>query len=160
MDGVGRTYEELRGRSFEELLRRIELLRSVARVGINFVVNARTVPDLTSAAELAATLGAAEFLLLPEQPVRGRDGIDNETASKLRDWIGNYCGPVPLAISELGADDLPTCNAFEREIGVRSYAFVSAEGTLKASSFAASGVTIGHGTLMEAVEELQKRKEE
>jgi MoaA/NifB/PqqE/SkfB family radical SAM enzyme len=67
MDGVGRTYEALRGRPFSAFLRRLEQIRSAFPFGINYVVNSRTLPDLSTATSLAADVGAGEFLLLPEQ---------------------------------------------------------------------------------------------
>ena len=77
MDGVGDTYERLRGRSFASLLQRFEVIRNLAPFGINFVVNSLTLPDLDAAVALAAEVGASEFLLLPEQRVRGGGGIDD-----------------------------------------------------------------------------------
>ena len=76
MDGVGRTYESIRGKSFETLIDRIKSLSRIVPFGINFVVNSRTIGDIESAAELAEKLGASEILLLPEVPVRGHGGID------------------------------------------------------------------------------------
>lgn len=102
MDGIGATYEALRGRPFESLRRRLDMLHQLAPFGINFVVNARTLPDLDAASVLADEVGAAEFLLLPEQPVRGRGGIDDHTTQELHRWISTYRGPVPLTISEAG----------------------------------------------------------
>lgn len=43
VDGIGSTYESLRGKPFHILRSRIDLLRTLAPVGINFVVNAATV---------------------------------------------------------------------------------------------------------------------
>ena len=87
MDGVGSTYEALRGRPFSSLLHRIRIAKSLAPVGINYVVNKRTVADLDQAIYIASDLGALEFLLLPEESVRGTGGIDVQTLGKLRRWI-------------------------------------------------------------------------
>ena len=94
MDGVGTTYEALRGRSFASLRDRLDTIASMAPFGINFVVNAQTLPDLDAAVKLASEVGADEFLLLPEQPVRGRGGIDNHTARALQRWANLYRGTV------------------------------------------------------------------
>ena len=93
MDGVGTTYEALRGRRFSSFLDRMKLASMVAPVGINYLVNKRTAGDLDRAIEIAADVGAAEFLLLPEQPVNGRGGIDGCTVKTLHDWIKRYRGP-------------------------------------------------------------------
>lgn len=157
MDGVGATYETLRGRSFIALRRRLEALRALIPFGINYVVNAITFPDLNAATELAAEVGAAEFLLLPEQPTSHSNGIDYATVSALREWVKLYRGPVRLSVSEAGADGLPTCNALARESGLRAYAFVSATGMLQRSSFATEGVPIGGDGLLRALDVLRTR---
>ena len=104
MDGTGPTYEALRGRSFSALRSTLTVLPTVAPFGINYVVNARTMPDLNSAIDLAADFGASEFLLLPERPAKGQGGIDAKTKAALRAWTRQYGGRVPLAVSEAGAE--------------------------------------------------------
>lgn len=160
MDGVGRTYEALCGRSFEELHRRFDTMSTLAPFGINFVVNARTLPDLDAATELAADVGAAEFLLLPEQPVRGKGGIDAHTRRALQRWVGLYRGRVPLAVSEAGAEGLPTCAPLATETGLRAYAHIDASGVLKSSSYETDGVTIHNDGVMRALAVLRSRREE
>jgi MoaA/NifB/PqqE/SkfB family radical SAM enzyme len=155
MDGVGPTYEALRGRSFAALRRRLENLHSLAPFGINYLVNAQTLPDLNSAIELAAEVAAAEFLLLPEQPTGAGGGIDDQTVRALRQWVNLYRGTVRLSVSEAGADGLPTCNPVARETGLRAYAFISASGKLKRSSFDADGTNVGEHGLMRALEVLR-----
>ena len=157
MDGVGDTYESLRGRSFAALLSRLEIVRTLAPFGINFVVNRRTLPDLDTATSLAAGVGAAEFLLLPEQPVRGRGGIDDRTVRSLHRWVSLYRGTVPLAVSVAGADGLPVCNPLERESGLRAYAHIDASGILKRSSYDIDGVTIGSEGVIQAMNVLRTR---
>jgi MoaA/NifB/PqqE/SkfB family radical SAM enzyme len=156
MDGVGPTYEALRGRPFANLRRRLDNLRAVAPFGINYVVNASTLPDLNAATELAAEVGASEFLLLPEQRTYHSGGIDDQTALALHQWVTLYRGSVPLTVSEAGADGLPTCDPLIRETGLRAYAFISAGGTLKASSYSSNGVPIREFGLMEALDVLRE----
>ena len=88
MDGVGPTYEALRGRPFSSLLHRIRIAKSLAPFGINYVVNKQTIADLDRAISIAVNLGASEFLLLPEKPVNSQGGIDDCTLETLREWIG------------------------------------------------------------------------
>lgn len=102
MDGVGSTYESIRGRPFDKLIERINALSRIAPFGINFVVNSKTAKDLDAAVQLATELGAAEFLLLPEMPIGGSGGIDTETTVGLREWVTGYHGSVPLLVSEGG----------------------------------------------------------
>jgi pyruvate-formate lyase-activating enzyme len=109
MDGIGATYETVRGRSFAALTSRMEIIRGIAPFGINFVANALTLPDLDAALELSVKWGASEFLLLPERPTDGTTGIDHQTLSRLRTWIHQYRGTIPLAISGCGLENETTC---------------------------------------------------
>jgi MoaA/NifB/PqqE/SkfB family radical SAM enzyme len=155
MDGVDATYESLRGRSFAALCQRLGTVRTLARFGINFVVNRQTLPDLDAATALAAHMGAVEFLLLPEQPTRSSRGIDDDTARGLRRWIDGYRGTVPLSVSEAGSDGMPVCNPLPHETGLRAYAHIDASGVLKGSSYDAAGVVIGVEGVMSALEMLR-----
>lgn len=155
MDGVDNTYKSLRGRPFSSLLSRFEIVRQLAPFGINFVVNDRTFPDLDAATSLAAELGAVEFLLLPEQPVRGSGGIDTGTAAALREWVNAYRGLIPLSVSETGANGMPTCNPLPGETGLRGYAHIDAMGVLKRSSYEATGIPIGLDGVIAAMRVLE-----
>ena len=155
MDGVGSTYERLRGASFTALLGQIPRIRSVASFGINFVVNEQTFPDLDEAVALATHFGAAEFLLLPEQPVQNVGGIDRHTKELLREWVAVHQGPLRLAVSEEGAEGLPICDPLAMEPGLRAYAHIDASGSLKRSSYDPFGVPIGAGGVLEAMSVLK-----
>lgn len=154
MDGVSATYETLRGTSFSSLRRRFDTVRELAPFGINFVVNSLTLPDLDAAVALGAEVGASEFLLLPEQPVRGRGGIDNSTVQALRNWVNSYQGTIPLSVSTVGAGGLPICNPLTGETGLRAYAHIDALGVLKRSSYDEAGIFIGAGGMMQALKAL------
>ena len=152
MDGVGRTYESIRGRSFDTLIDRIKALSRIVPFGINFVVNSRTIGDVKSAAQLAGELGASEFLLLPEVPVRGRGGIDDGSTKVFREWVGSYRGTVPLSVSESGAESLPTCDPFSSETGLATFAHIDASGLLKCISFDSTGIRIGEDGVLAALD--------
>ncbi len=160
MDGVGPTYESIRCRPFDALLERITALKRVTRFGINFVVNTKTVEDLDATVQLAASLGASEFLLLPEQPVGRGVGIDNETSITLRKWVSRYRGSVPLAVSESGAEGLPTCNPLNAETGLAAFAHIDASGILKRTSYDTSGILIRQNGVMAALAKLETTKQE
>lgn len=155
MDGIGPTYERVRGRSFDTFLEQIRRIRSVAPFGINFVINERTLPDLDEAITLAAELGAVEFLLLPEQPVHGSGGIDSRTSEMLENLVASYQSPIRLTVSEAGAAGLPTCDPLAKESGLRAYAHIDASGNLKRSSYDQFGVPIGAGGVLEAISVLK-----
>jgi len=160
MDGVGVTYETLRGRSFGTFRTHLEVVRGLAPFGINFVVNERTLPDLSAALEFASEVRASEFLLLPQEEVPGLAGVGRPTLTKLHDWIAKYRGPVPLSISEPASETAHTCAMFAYDRGLRAYAHIDATGMLKRSSFAADGVPIGSGAVIEAFDSLLVRSGE
>jgi hypothetical protein len=155
MDGVGATYETLRGRPFAAFCHHLENVRTCAPFGINYVVNSQTLPDMDAATTLAAEFGATEFLLLPEQPVRANGGIDNQSKRALQRWVTQYRGSVPLVVSERGSEGLPICNPLQRETGLRSYAHIDALGILKLCSFDSTGVAIEDTGIMKALNRLQ-----
>jgi hypothetical protein len=157
MDGVGATYEIIRGRPFQSLCSRIREIGALSRFGINYLVNSMTLPDLDNAVLISAKLGASQFLLLPEQPVNGQGGIDLQTALALRTWVSSYRGSMPLSVSELGSDGLPTCLPLPAEGGLRAYTHIDANGILKASSFDATGVVIGRQGFMQALTKLSHK---
>lgn len=158
MDGVGATYEMLRGRSFSTLLGRLDTVRELAPFGINYLVNSRTLTDLDAATALASEAGAVEFLLLPEQQVNGCGGVDYQTSQALQNWVNSYRGTIPLRVSEAGADGLPTCKPLPKETGLRAYAHIDAAGMLKRSSFDNSGEFIGDGGIMQALKLLEQTR--
>jgi len=160
MDGIGSTYESIRCRPFNTLLERIIALELVARFGINFVVNSKTVGDLDTAVQLAADLGASEFLLLPEEPIGQGVGIDDETTITLRKWVHKYRGSVPLAVSESRAEGLPTCNPLCAETGLAAFAHIDASGVMKRTSYDSSGVYIREDGVMAALDKLKTIKQE
>ncbi len=156
VDGVGVTYENLRGRPFSELVSRLTMISRTFSFGINCVVNISTFPDLAAVADLAAGLGARELLLLPERPARGRPGIGSTVTRRLHEWIGAYCGPVPIAISEGDAGPLATAVPLPRETGLRAYAHIDAFGTIKHSSYDPAGQKIDRHGVLAAIDRLQR----
>jgi pyruvate-formate lyase-activating enzyme len=156
MDGINATYSKLRQRSFEALLKKIDAIKKIAPFGINYVVNTDTFPDLNQAIELAVKFGASEILLLPEQPVNGRKGIDEKTAQALKQWVLHYAGDVRLTISEQSSEGMPTCDPFHLEAGIRGYAHIAANAVLKATSYDQHGVNIESDGIMSALNKLLK----
>jgi sulfatase maturation enzyme AslB (radical SAM superfamily) len=159
MDGIGETYEMLRGRPFSVLCDHLENLRYLVPFGINFVVNKQTFPDLDAAINLAEMVGASEFLLLPEHPINGCGGIDNITEQALLHWVTQYQGGIPLTISEFGTNVLQYCNPLPEEIGLQAYAHIDANGILKRTSYDIQGVVIGPEGVIEASHRLLQQME-
>jgi MoaA/NifB/PqqE/SkfB family radical SAM enzyme len=160
MDGVGSTYESIRCRSFDTLIERITALKHIVHFGINFVVNSKTIGDLDTAVHLAEDLGASEFLLLPEVAVGQGIGIDNKTTIALRKWVNEYRGSLTLAISENGAEGLPTCDPLSAETGLAAFAHIDASGIIKRTSYDSSGILIRDNGVMAALNKLKIIKQE
>ncbi|MGZ5436675.1 MAG: radical SAM protein [Pyrinomonadaceae bacterium] len=158
MDGIGSTYERLRGSSFNALLARLRALKKVVPFGINYVINTETLPELDGAITLASSEGASEFLLLPERPTKARPGIDGVSAHKLREWVASYSGNLRLAVSEFGAEGLPTCNPFQKETIACAYAHITANGLIKRTSYDLDGVVIGSDGVMAALHKLNHQR--
>jgi hypothetical protein len=132
-------------------------LREFSPFGVNYVVNSCTLPDIESAADFAERAGACEFLLLPEQAVNGRQGIASGTAKELIEWVERYTGGMRLAVSENGADGMPTSDPFENETGLSAFAHIDANGVLKTTSYALRGTAIGSRSVLEALAELRNQ---
>ncbi|QEA39159.1 radical SAM protein [Pistricoccus aurantiacus] len=159
VDGVGRTYEKQRGKKFASLLRGMESIANLSPFGINVVVNEHTVAELDVISELAQKVGASELLLLPQQATTAVASMDKMVGRALQDWVSNYRGKVRLAVSEVGASGLPTCDPLPDERGLQSYAHIDASGVLRASSYSPAGVKIGDASVLWALKQLRNTVE-
>ena len=75
--------------------------------------------------------------------MKGRAGLTEDTAGALRKWVRRYSGGHRLAVTETGAEGMPTCNPLPHETGLRAYAHIDANGVLKRTSFDTGGIAIG-----------------
>ncbi len=158
MDGIGTTYEKIRGKAFEELLAKISLVRKSFPFGINYVVNTDTIRQLDEAVRVAEDKGASEFLLLPEVALGRGKCISIEALEFMKKWIKDYRGRLRLSISESHAEALPICHPFKHDIGLRAYAHIDANGILKKTSFDRKGVSLNKENIMEALETLRNQE--
>ena len=142
MDGVGSTYERIRGRSFAALLKKLALVRRISRFGVNLVVNAATIGELDAAAEAAFEAGASELLLLPERRTANSDGITELDFRLLKRWIREN-PQFRLAIADGTAPNgISLTQPFDDSEGINDYAHVDAAATLRATSFCPAGIPI------------------
>ncbi|MBK5302991.1 MULTISPECIES: radical SAM protein [Gammaproteobacteria] len=155
IDGVGRTYEQQRGKQFASLLRGMESIATLSPFGINVVVNERTVLELDAMSELAQKVGASELLLLPQQATTAVASMDGVVGRALQDWVSSYRGKVRLAVSEAGASGLPTCDPLPDERGLQAYAHIDASGMLRASSYSPACVKIENAGVLSALKRLR-----
>lgn len=156
VDGVGATYERLRGRPFTAAESAAALLRSVTPIGINTVVNADTVGQLDDVAEFAARAGASELLLLPEQPTAATPGISGADADRLVRWVRTARTPVRLAISRSGLEaSVPAAEAIPGERPLDAHMHLDAGGVLRPHAYARTGVPVGD-SILEAAQALRE----
>lgn len=159
VDGVGPTYERLRGRPFPELRRRLKEIGSIAPFGINTVINENTIGDLDAVAEFAMEIGASELLLLPQMPGGGLDRIDATTARALADWIAKFNSELPLTISAAQIpDEVTVCDPSEGESELEAHAHVDAFGLLRANAFDKHATKI-NGSVIGSLESLRRATE-
>ncbi|MDU8358437.1 radical SAM protein [Pseudomonas syringae group sp. J309-1] len=159
VDGVGRTYEQQRGKQFASLLRGMESIATLSPFGINVVVNERTVVELDAMSELAQKVGASELLLLPQQATTAVASMNGVVGRALQDWVSSYRGKVRLAVSEAGASGLPTCDPLPDERGLQAYAHIDASGMLRASSYSPACVKIENSGVLSALKRLRNTLE-
>jgi sulfatase maturation enzyme AslB (radical SAM superfamily) len=157
IDGVGATYERLRGRPFSHLLLSLELIADTSAFGVNVVVNQETVDELDEIGDLATRYGASEILLLPQRATRAVDRVSDATTAKMNQWIASNWQRLPLAISSdsAGAINAPTLSPFPNETELDAYAHMDADGILRRTSSATRGVsTRKYASLVDALAEL------
>ena len=158
VDGIGATYERLRGRPFAAVVQAAELLRSLVPFGINAVINADTVGDLEDLAGFADEVGASELLLLPERPTAAVPGISDADAERLVKWAAATRTKLRLAISRTGLEAaLPTAETIPGEHPLDAHMHVDAAGVLRPHAYAPTGLSVG-GSIMEAVQTLKEAR--
>ncbi len=156
LDGVGATYERIRGRSFPVLLEKFRIVREIAPFGVNYVVNAETIGGLDVAAAIAFEHGASEMLLLPERPVANHGGIDATTSEALVDWVQRN-GHYRLAISDsTPVNGIAIADPFRDIDELTAFAHIDASGWLRSSSFSATGAHV-QSSIRAALEELRNQ---
>lgn len=155
VDGVKATYETQRGKRFSALLEHLRDARKLAPLGINVVVNERTIHELDALAEVANDVNASELLLLPQQATSSTGAASDTVRHELDRWVRSYVGKVRLSVSVAGSEGLPTCDPLPQEKGLRAYAHIDASGVIKASSYEVVGARIGADGVLAAMTRLK-----
>lgn len=153
VDGLNETYEKLRGRSFSGLLSHMELIGSIAPFGVNYVLNADTLPDLSEAVSYWEQFGATEFLILPEIDFTG--SISTNLLGNLRTFLSDYSGKLPLRINENCSEDMPVALPFHDSDSLQAYAFVDAKGRLRGTNYQHDGIDICGRSLVDNLEKMR-----
>lgn len=123
------------------------------------MINERTISELAAISELAQKVGASELLLLPQQATTTVASMDGVVGRALQDWVSSYRGKVRLAVSEVGASGLPTCDPLPDERGLQSYAHIDASGVLRESSYSPAGAKIEDAGVLWALKQLSNTVE-
>ena len=161
MDGIGPTYERLRGRAFASFVEKLEIVKSTTRFGINYVVNDDTINDLERAADFVFHKGAEEMLLLPETSTEGTALLSADASNRLGEWIRANYNRRRLATSALGGDciDVPILMRSNPEFESFDFMHVDAFGTLKLSAFERDGVKMdGDVSIIDSIRQLRETR--
>lgn len=159
MDGVGPTYEALRGRSFAAFREKLNLVRATAKFGLNFIVNSDTIRDLPAAAEFAFDSGAQEFLLLPETTIGGALNVAPEVMNELSTWVTKNFDRCRLATSAHSIKHLDAPALLYNDPAYESFDFmhVDALATLKVTAFSKVGIALNeHSTMIECIKSVRE----
>ena len=154
MDGVGKTYESIRGCSFDKFLEKLSFLKGRVNFGINYVVNSQTIKDLDQALQIAESYGASEFLFLPEEAVGLGNKIDAATLEQLSSWVSEYKGNIRLSISSVRKNSVNYLKALDKEPEYLAYSHIDANGYLKKTSFEQSGYEIKESGVINSYKKL------
>jgi MoaA/NifB/PqqE/SkfB family radical SAM enzyme len=150
MDGVGRVYENIRGRSFDRFCRALENVVRIAPFGLNVVLNSDTVGQLDDIAAFAKKNGASELLLLPQRSVSRRvHEVDSLSMARAKQWIRESSHSFRLAISERGVGDEESFLArpYVAEAPLSAHAHIDARGWIMSDAFSTDRVRIGSSVL-------------
>lgn len=156
MDGWGETHQKLRGVSFDSLTSRLEKAAKAMSVGVNYLVNADTVHDLPRVVPLLESFGVLELLLLPEIGPDRKRSVTAGTMAELGEWIESYGGPMRIRASESACDSSFPAVFPPGDRLLDQYVHVDADGVLKSTSYASTGIPIGEGSFLCAFERLKK----
>jgi Predicted Fe-S oxidoreductases len=155
MDGLGLTYERLRGKSFTNFISAISIIKTIAPFGINYVLNKDTIDELEEAISFSNVLGAKEFLILPELDKLGN--TNKEILDKLKCFLEIYKGGMPLRINSNCSDGIPIANPFKDEFSLNGFAFVDASGFLKVTSYDTYGIDLKEINIIDGMDILRDR---
>lgn len=148
VDGVGTTYERLRGREFASMHVAAEVLSSVCPFGINTVVNADTLGELDEVVAFAVQVGAVELLLLPQQPTPTTTGLSLADADVLVDWVRQTRPGLRLAIARSGLEaSVPAVELVQGEHPLDAHMHIDASGVLRPHAYASTGIQIEDSVL-------------
>ena len=159
MDGIGSTYERMRGRPFAQFRDKLSMVRATSRFGINFVVNSETLAELPEAAAFAFDSGAEDLLLLPETAPDGSINLSPDQLEELSYWVNANYSRCRLATSAHGGVSIDAPILMSADPSNESFDFmhVDAFGDLKISAFAKAGIRLqDRGSIIESICRLRR----
>jgi len=145
-------YSLIRGRSLNDLIRKLNRMTGRIPLGINTVINRTTLMHLDELLPLVKELDAVDWLVLPE--IRSSQFALSETEwQMLDDWITMRRTEVELRVTTQATSHLKGPFLFESR--AEDYAHISADGYIRRCSYETGGIAVrGNTTVMEAIREL------
>ena len=138
---------------------RIGRLTRDLSIGINYLLNEKTFKDLENAIKYCAEVGVKEFLLLPQIKTDCCSGVGPEFLSMVDNWLMTAHLPLRVTVSAFASDGMKSVVSIPGDVGVRQYLHISADGLIKTSSVAQSGVEVGKENLIQAIKEVYHRED-
>lgn len=148
-------YSSVRGCPLQVVVKNLEQLAGRIPLGINTVVNCRTLPHLDEMALLVKRLGAVDWLLLPEVQL-GKFTLTGSEWQILDEWIAKSRFDLDLRVTAEAASYLT--GPFLLEDRLDDYAHISADGYLRRCSYATGGVALHGHTVVDALRELKEQE--
>ena len=158
MDGIGSTYEKLRGRPFEAFAVKLRLIASNYRFGVNVVVNENTLPELDAIADFAFRHGAQELLLLPEVGPDARSVLSASDHEALDHWVGRNYRDRRLAISATSAETIasPLLPLTVPGFADRDFMHVDASAVLRLCAYGGEGLHLTrNSSIIDSISQLR-----
>lgn len=136
----------------------IERLAKKLSIGINYLLNERTYSGLRDTIKCCAEVGVKEVLLLPQIETGRCSGVRPEFLLMVDDWLISEHLPLRVTVSAFAVAPMKSVAPIPGDVGARQYLHISAEGLVKTSSAAQSGVEIGKRTLIQTIMEVYRRE--
>jgi MoaA/NifB/PqqE/SkfB family radical SAM enzyme len=156
IDGPEPYYSSIRGQHLQSLMERLQRVAGRIPLGINTVINPDTLPHLDEMAALVRSVGAVDWLLLPE--VRAGEFILSDSEWRVFDkWIAERRLDMDLRVATEAAKHL-TCPLL-LEDPPESYAHISADGHLRRCSYSTGGIRLEGMTVAAALRGLKQKSD-
>lgn len=147
-------YTSIRGLPLAGPIRNIRQIERKVPIGINTVVNRRTLGCLDELAVIVSDLGAVDWLLLPEIENEAFTLVDSEWRA-LDNWIVSHADDFNLRTTTSAKTHLT--GPFLLDDAPEDYAHISANGYLRRCSYESGGISLrDRPSMLTALRELRQ----